>query len=396
MRDAVDRAAPRVSAADACQGAALKQKMLRQLILLLLLRTTPAAEPCLDVAFEINDLSFDGDEFVVALSLARARFVGNATAAAAALLRDGLRRSIAGRVADAVVEELAPAALATAREVAAAQVAAEAPVAALLTPGRAVGAPYAWADASAEALADHVAFAVRAARRGLSALATPRYRGALDIVGMSDAYGRHFLNNLLRAAGSRYLEVGTFKGSTLVAALAANEFLVDRALAIDSYAFDSDAVFVGRIAQSGDSVRAEALANVDTFLDPRAADRRELRVANCFAVDAESIGRFNVYLYDGEHEYNDQLRAFTHFDAALEDLFVALVDDWNYPPVRHGTRDAFERLGYDVVYGEVLGGGYANGASIDEASVLRSPNPWWNGLYVAVVRKCGGTRTCPS
>jgi len=100
------------------------QKMLRQLILLLLLRTTPAAEPCLDVAFEINDLSFDGDEFVVALSLARARFVGNATAAAAALLRDGLRRSIAGRVADAVVEELAPAALATAREVAAAQVAA--------------------------------------------------------------------------------------------------------------------------------------------------------------------------------------------------------------------------------------------------------------------------------
>ncbi len=113
-------------------------------------------------------------------------------------------------------------------------------------------------------------------------------------------------------------------------------------------------------------------------------------------MDAESIGRFNVYLYDGEHEYNDQLRAFTHFDAALEDLFVALVDDWNYPPVRHGTRDAFERLGYDVVYGEVLGGGYANGASIDEASVLRSPNPWWNGLYVAVVRKCGGTRTCPS
>ena len=46
-------------------------------------------------------------------------------------------------------------------------------------------------------------------------------------------------------------------------------------------------------------------------------------------------------------------------------------------------------------YGEVLGGGYANGASIDEASVLRSPNPWWNGLYVAVVRKCGAG-TCPS
>lgn len=171
-------------------------------------------------------------------------------------------------------------------------------------------------------------------------------------------------------------------------------------------------------------MRDEALANLETFLDPRAADRRELRVADCFSVDAATIGRFNVYprparkssratpprrgprhrrgaaiatrrrdrrprryLYDGDHEYDDQFRAFTHFDEALEDVFVALVDDWNHEPVRLGTRDAFARLGYDVVYGEVLGGGRANGASINEHSVLKLPNPWWNGLYVAVVRK---------
>ncbi|EGB02928.1 hypothetical protein AURANDRAFT_68439, partial [Aureococcus anophagefferens] len=361
----------------------------------LLLCAARCAGAGVDISFEVNDLSVAGDEFVVRLSIDRERLVVDDDVAA--LVRDGLRRVVAGRISDDHVATLVPAALAEARDVAAAQVAAEAPIRALLTPTAAVGAAFRWGD-RADGLAAHVAFAVRAARRGLSALTAPDYRGALDIVGMSDAYGRHLLNNLLNAAGSRYLEIGTFKGSTLVAAkrprqnqifkaLAGNEFQVDRALAVDSYAFGGDATFVGDIRQSGAEVRDEALANLETFLDPRAADRRELRVADCFSVDAATIGRFNVYLYDGDHEYDDQFRAFTHFDEALEDVFVALVDDWNHEPVRLGTRDAFARLGYDVVYGEVLGGGRANGASINEHSVLKLPNPWWNGLYVAVVRK---------
>ncbi|KAH8051407.1 hypothetical protein JL721_11152 [Aureococcus anophagefferens] len=387
----------------------------------LLLCAARCAGAGVDISFEVNDLSVAGDEFVVRLSIDRERLVVDDDVAA--LVRDGLRRVVAGRISDDHVATLVPAALAEARDVAAAQVAAEAPIRALLTPTAAVGAAFRWGD-RADGLAAHVAFAVRAARRGLSALTAPDYRGALDIVGMSDAYGRHLLNNLLNAAGSRYLEIGTFKGSTLVAARWPATNFRSTALAVDSYAFGGDATFVGDIRQSGAEVRDEALANLETFLDPRAADRRELRVADCFSVDAATIGRFNVYprparkssratpprrgprhrrgaaiatrrrdrrprryLYDGDHEYDDQFRAFTHFDEALEDVVVALVDDWNHEPVRLGTRDAFARLGYDVVYGEVLGGGRTNGASINEHSVLKLPNPWWNGLYVAVVRK---------
>ncbi|KAH8068422.1 hypothetical protein JL720_12194 [Aureococcus anophagefferens] len=290
----------------------------------LLLCAARCAGAGVDISFEVNDLSVAGDEFVVRLSIDRERLVVDDDVAA--LVRDGLRRVVAGRISDDHVATLVPAALAEARDVAAAQVAAEAPIRALLTPTAAVGAAFRWGDRGRPRA--HVAFAVRAARRGLSALTAPDYRGALDIVGMS-AYGRHLLNNLLNAAGSRYLEIGTFKGSTLVAAsaraksnlqgdfkaLAGNEFQVDRALAVDSYAFGGDATFVGDIRQSGAEVRDEALANLETFLDPRAADRRELRVADCFSVDAATIGRFNVYLYDGDHEYDDQFRAFTHFDA---------------------------------------------------------------------------------
>ena len=40
---------------------------------------------------------------------------------------------------------------------------------------------------------------------------------------MSDPHNRHLLNNLASAPGTRYLEVGTFRGSTLIASLCGNE-----------------------------------------------------------------------------------------------------------------------------------------------------------------------------
>ena len=67
------------------------------------------------------------------------------------------------------------------------------------------------------------------------------------------------------------------------------------------------------------------------------------------------------------------------YNSVLDDIFVAIVDDWNhYKTVAVGTNKAFKELGYVVHYGEVLGGGYEN----NEAN-----SPWHNGLYVAVVEK---------
>ena len=43
---------------------------------------------------------------------------------------------------------------------------------------------------------------------------------------------------------------------------------------------------------------------------------------------------FNVYLYDGAHEHSDQLAAFTHYDSALADTFIAIIDDWWVPLLR--------------------------------------------------------------
>jgi hypothetical protein len=58
------------------------------------------------------------------------------------------------------------------------------------------------------------------------------------------------------------------------------------------------------------------------------------------------------------------------------EFWIAIVDDWNFPEVPLGTKAAFEKLNYRVLFEVVLPAQH-NG---DVAN-------WWNGLYVAVIHK---------
>jgi hypothetical protein len=99
--------------------------------------------------------------------------------------------------------------------------------------------------------------------------------------------------------------------------------------------------------------------------------------SDCFTVPLSHFNnRVQVYFYDGRHEEEDQFKAFTYFNDILDDVFIAIVDDWNYLPVQTGTRSAFETLGY-TVYREWILPARCNG----------DLQLWWNGLYVAVIKK---------
>jgi hypothetical protein len=89
-------------------------------------------------------------------------------------------------------------------------------------------------------------------------------------------------------------------------------------------------------------------------------------------------GKYNLYFYDGEHSYDSQYRAFSHFDTVLDEVFIAMVDDYNTESVQKGTQDAFRDLGYKVVFEQYL----PTPGNCDWAS-------WWNGFYVALVKKPG-------
>ena len=188
---------------------------------------------------------------------------------------------------------------------------------------------------------------------------------ALALEGLSSAAERHLLNNLCAPADVNYLEVGTYKGATLVAASYGNR---GRFTAVDNF---SEFSHLGAPRETFEAVRAEF--------------RRECRFtfheADCWspALRRRLPRGVNVYFYDGRHRYEDQYRAFTHFDPLFADTFIAVVDDWNWEKVRSATRHAFRDLGYRILHEREL------------RTRRWLKDLWWNGLLVALARK-GRTR----
>jgi len=188
-------------------------------------------------------------------------------------------------------------------------------------------------------LIEHVRLSIVNARSGLSRiLAAP---DVLKIEGMSDDSVRHLLNNLMSAPGAKYLEVGSWRGSTFVSALVGNEQTVDNALAIDAWTFETD--YDKRVFGTGHDSLAAFENNMAQFVtasttwrhircDFRSLKDRELVSAGSFKKEL-----FNVYLFDGPHKAQDHEDALTLVLHHLTSTFVYIVDDWNDIRVQEGT-----------------------------------------------------------
>ncbi len=220
-------------------------------------------------------------------------------------------------------------------------------------------------DQKAQILIDRVIESLAKANRGESKLSEE----VMALPGFSSSKIRHFLNNLCSYPKTKYFEIGCWKGSTLVAALFKNESLIEDAIAMDNW------------SELG-GPKGEFLSNIQ-LLAPQNALR--FFEADCFAVNKRDIFNhpINIYFYDGAHTHKDQELAFTYYDDIFDDVFIAIVDDWNLDAPRVGTNFAFRKLGYKVLF-EV---------SIDtERHGNGNPDTWWDGFYIAVVKK---TRTLP-
>jgi len=175
--------------------------------------------------------------------------------------------------------------------------------------------------------------------------------------GYSSPRVRHLLNNLCCFPACRYLEVGTWQGATILSASHKNPGAF---LAVDNFS-----EFGGP--------REQFLANRERY---KADCRFDFLDADCWSISPEKIGSINAYFYDGGHSEEDHYRAFTHFDAAFADTFIAVVDDWNWPQVRIGTQKAFAALQYQSLALWQLW-----------SPIESNLDGWWNGLLVAVVSK---------
>lgn len=208
--------------------------------------------------------------------------------------------------------------------------------------------------------------AVRAAIHGALAGTIRLDPDLLVISGMSGRKYRMFINALIgRLADPRYLEVGCWTGSTLCAAVNGHQVT---ALAIDNWSeFGAPrGAFWGHLARfctPGVQLR---------FLE---SDFRE--------VDFTACGRFNVYLFDGPHEPQDQYDGIMLAQPALDDDFVLVIDDWNWPRVRTATLQALERIGLDIIYMLEIR------TSLDDghAAIAFQDSDWHNGYFIGVISK---------
>lgn len=183
----------------------------------------------------------------------------------------------------------------------------------------------------------------------------------LNIQGMSSPKVRHFLNNLCTLPNSSYLEIGVWKGSTFVSALYQNQNTISQAIGIDNW------------SEFGGPLK-EFLSNTAYFLSNA---KYQFHPVDSFTIDKSIFKQpVNIYFYDGTHTPLAQELAFTYYNDILDDVFIAVVDDWNSDDVKNGTYAAFKKLNYEILFEQIL-----------PANFNGDIENWWNGLYVAVIRK---------
>jgi hypothetical protein len=182
---------------------------------------------------------------------------------------------------------------------------------------------------------------------------------AIEFDGMSSFKVKNFLNRLVEHPGSKYLEIGVWKGCTFYSALCKNK--PSYAVAIDDWS-----------GFNGSSSMEEFKRNISDIESPF-----EIFCNDCFTFDKKLLkDKINVYFYDGDHSAVSQEMALTYYYEVLEDKFIFICDDWNAPDVQEGTRRGIAKTGLKILNEWIL-----------PAKFNGDKENWWNGLYVIYASK---------
>ena len=100
-------------------------------------------------------------------------------------------------------------------------------------------------------------------------------------------------------------------------------------------------------------------------------------------VDYTTIGRFNIYLFDGPHSPQDHYDGVSLPLVALDETFFFIVDDWNWEGVRLGTAQALRSAGLTTLYSIEI----RTTQDGSHAAACQQNSDWHNGYFIAVLQK---------
>jgi len=187
-----------------------------------------------------------------------------------------------------------------------------------------------------------------------------------NIKGMSGQIYRSFINNLVEShENARYLEIGSWAGSTATAALYGN---TAKCVCIDNW------------SQFG-GPKTAFFANIELVRSDKidfSFIEQDFRT-----VDYGTLGTFNIYMFDGPHTELDQYDGIMIAQPALEKSHIMIVDDWNWQSVRDGTLRALVDTKCRIEFWFEVRTTFDN----SHALVGGEDSDWHNGYFIAMVEK---------
>jgi hypothetical protein len=222
----------------------------------------------------------------------------------------------------------------------------------------------------------------------------------IQIDGYNGEKTLHFFNNLLDMNNARLLEIGTWKGSITSAAMYGNSCDI---ICIDNWCQSN---YVDNKADINES-NSNFKANLENFK----GNNNVILLENDWKkIDISSLTKRNIYFYDANYPLSDHKQSLQHFLPILDDIFIYIINDWDWSDIRKAIRKMIKDLNLEILhekivydkYHEKISQGFnptINNNDMDEKLRKEIINynskehydhikqNWWYGICVLVLKK---------
>jgi len=187
----------------------------------------------------------------------------------------------------------------------------------------------------------------------------------VKVEGITSEKMKQLLNGLGKISTS-YLEVGVLNGATFCATIKDNNL---KAYAVDHWLEQTKSAN-GKVAFK--SSKEKFIENVKKY---KGDNKVKIFDSHFLKVNKASIDDIDLFFYDADHSAEANYHAIRYFADKLKDEAVVIFDDANFDGVVDGAKKGILDAGLEIIYEKIL------------LNDLEDPDMWWNGFYLAIVKK---------
>jgi len=185
------------------------------------------------------------------------------------------------------------------------------------------------------------------------------------VEGITSNKMRQLLNGFGKIS-KNYLEIGVLNGGTFCATINGNNL---KAYAVDHWQ--------EKTKPKNGLIHIES--SKEKFIENAKKHKGDntIKVFDChfLSVDKKDINDIDFFFYDADHSEEMNYQAIKYFSDKISDEAILLFDDANWDGVVNGAKRGISNSGFEIIYEKIL---------LNEEE---SGEMWWNGFYLAVVRR---------